>query len=258
MTKVVRLLLLSTSIAFVIQLGLDGVSDGGFSRLLGLSLIGIKRGCYWKLVTYMFVHGGFFHLFLNMITLYFLGPETERAMGGTRFLILYLVSGILGGLGWLFFSDAPWAVCVGASGALFGIIGAFAALFPERPITVLVFYVLPVTMRAWVLAASLAVVELVFLLTSYGGNIAYAAHLAGGLAGYVYTLAAFRGGAIPWFSEAGRAWWRRTVQEMVRRPEVNQEKLDRVLEKIAGQGMNSLTRAERALLERASRERRGQ
>lgn len=255
MTKVVRFLLISTSAAFVVQLGLDGLTGGDFGRLLGLSVVGMKQGHVWQLVTYLFVHGGFWHLFLNMLGLYFLGPETERAMGSTRFLILYLVSGVLGGVGWLFFSNDPRVPCVGASGALFGVIGAFAALFPDRPVTVLVFYVLPVTMKAWALAVTLGVMELVFLLTSFGGNIAYAAHLAGGIAGYVYTLAAFRGRRLPW-SAAGGGAWIQSLRRIWERPGVSEEKLDRVLDKIASQGINSLTRGERELLARASREKR--
>lgn len=247
MTRVVRALLVGTVAAFAVQAVADNLGNGIFSRLFGLSLVGMKRYQYWQLVTYLFVHGGFFHLFLNMLTLYFLGPETERAMGGTRFLILYLLSGMLGGVGWLFFTDAPWSLCVGASGALFGIIGAFAALFPHRPITLLVFFVLPVTMKAWVLAASLGGIELVFLLSSYQNGIAYAAHLAGGIAGYLYTLAAFRGG--------GSAWLARLGGRFRRQPGAERGEIDRILDKIAGQGIQSLTRAERDRLQRASRER---
>ena len=257
MTKVVRFLLIFTSAAFLVQLALDGLTGGDYGRLLGLSVLGVRHGFLWQPVTYLFVHGGFWHLFLNMLGLYFLGPETERAMGSTRFLILYLVSGILGGVGWLLFSDDPRVPCVGASGALFGVIGAFAALFPDRPMTVLVFYVLPVTMKAWVLAVTLGVIELVFLLTSFGGNIAYAAHLAGGVAGYLYTVGAFRGRTL-WRSPTGRfGAWIQALARFRERPGVSEEKLDRVLDKIASQGIHSLTRAEKELLDRASREKRG-
>jgi membrane associated rhomboid family serine protease len=252
MTTGVRFLLLSTCIAFVVQLALDAVTGHGFTSLFSLSGMGIRRGYLWQVATYMFLHANLWHIFLNMLGLYLLGPETERAMGSRRFLVLYFVSGVLGGVGWVFFSRDPFASCLGASGALFGILGAFAALYPDRPITVLVFFVLPVTVKAWVLAASLGVITLLFLLTSYGGNIAYGAHLAGGIAGYFYTLAAFRGRGFGWWSRVGSSLWQRVRS----RPQVSSGELDRVLDKIATQGMNSLTRAERALLERASRKRR--
>lgn len=242
-TRAVRFLIAATVAAYLAQLFVDGITRGGFTRLFGLSILGLKSGYVWQLVTYMFVHGSPMHILLNMLGLYFMGPETERSIGSRHFLILYFLSGILGGLGWLFISDSPWAVCIGASGALFGIMGAFAALFPQQPITLLVLFVLPITMRAWVLAVVLAVTELVFLLGTPGHGIAYAAHLAGGVAGYVYALALFRG-----FGGVSRAWrsWRRE------KPSSDVE-LDRILDKIAQEGIHSLSRQERKVLEEASR-----
>lgn len=244
MTRAVRLLIISTVVVYLFQLFFDGITRGGFTRLFGLSIPGLKSDYLWQLITYLFVHGSAAHIFLNMLGLYFMGPETERAIGSRHFLILYFLSGILGGIGWLFISDAPWAVCIGASGAIFGVIGAFAALFPQRPMTLLVLFVLPVTMKAWVLAVSLAVVELVFLLSSPQQGIAYAAHLAGGLAGYIYALALFRG-----LGGVTRAWknWRREKP-------VSQVELDRILDKIAREGIHTLNRQERKVLEEASRE----
>lgn len=241
----VRVLLLTTAAAFILQSVFDGLTGGGFTALFGLSLAGLKRGFLWQILTYLFVHGGVTHVLLNMLALLFIGPETERSVGTRQFVVLYLASGVLGGLGWLLLSDAPWAVCVGASGAVFGIVAAFAALFPNRPMTLLVFFVFPITMKAWVLAALLAVVELAFLLGSAGGGIAYAAHLAGGVAGYVYTLVAFR--------RPGWASFLRFARKDGRSEAALQRELDRVLDKIASQGMNSLTRGERNLLERESR-----
>lgn len=243
MSRAVRFLIVSTVAVYLLQLFFDGITHGGFTHLFGLSIRGLKHGSIWQLVTYLFVHGSPAHIFLNMLGLYFMGPETERAIGSRHFLILYFLSGILGGIGWLFISDAPWAVCIGASGAIFGVIGAFTALFPQRPITLLVFFVLPVTMKAWVLAVSLAVVELVFMLGTPQQGIAYAAHLAGGVAGYVYALALFRG-----LGGVMRAWknWRREEP-------VSQVELDRILDKIAKEGIHSLSRQERKVLEDASR-----
>ena len=243
MTRAVGFLVISTVAVFLVQIFFDGATRGGFTRFFGLSIPGLKSGYFWQLVTYLFVHGGVAHLFLNMLGLYFMGPETERAIGSRHFLILYFISGILAGIGWLFISDAPWAVCIGASGAIFGVIGAFAALFPQRPITLLVLYILPVTMKAWVLAVSLAIIELVFLLASPHQGIAYAAHLAGGIAGYVYALALFRG-----LGGGMRSWrsWRREEA-------VSQAELDKILDKIAQEGIHRLSRQERTVLEEASR-----
>jgi hypothetical protein len=104
----------------------------GLYALLALSYNGLFRGMIWQPVTYMFLHGGFMHLLFNMFTLFFLGPETERAMGSRHFLAMYLLSGVLGGLGWIWLSPHSHALCVGASGAIYGVLAAFATLYPRR------------------------------------------------------------------------------------------------------------------------------
>lgn len=241
MSRAVRFLLISTVGIYLVQLFFDGITRGGFTHWFGLSMPGLKRGEFWQLATYMFVHGSAAHIFFNMLNLYFMGPVTERAIGARHFLILYFLSGILGGIGWLFISDAPWAVCIGASGSIFGVIGAFAALFPQQPMMLLL---LPVTFKAWQLAVALALLQLVFLLSSPQHGIAYSAHLAGGVAGYVYALALFRGlGGVtrPWRS------WRRENP-------VSQDELDSILDKIAREGIHSLSRRERTVLDKASRD----
>ena len=117
--------------------------------LLPLSMAGLRNGMFWQPLTYIFLHGGFLHLLFNMFTLYFLGPETERTMGSKHFLAMYLLSGILGGLGWIWLSPHPQALCVGASGYIFGVLAAFATLYPRRRLTMLIFFVFPVTLMAW-------------------------------------------------------------------------------------------------------------
>lgn len=205
MTNGVRLLLGFTILANGLQ---SMYQNGGYdvAGFFGLSLYGLLQGFVWEPVTYMFLHGPWYHLALNMLILFTMGPETEKAIGRNQFFIMYFVSGILGGIGWLIISAAetPTAPCIGASGAVFGIIGAFAALFPRRPITLLLLFVIPVTMKAWVLAVVLGSLELVLLLThAFGGHIANAAHIAGGLAGFIYAYVVF--GRVPELDNEGGA-----------------------------------------------------
>ncbi len=247
MTPGVQGLMIVTIAIFLAQALLDGLTGGLITRLLGLSLSGLRKLYVWQFVTYLFVHGSLGHIFLNMLGLYFLGPETERAMGTRHFLSLYFVSGVLGGLGWLIMSEHPWAICIGASGSLFGIIAAFAALFPQRQVTLLVFFVLPITMRAWVMAVGLGLIELFYLLSPFSGGIAYAAHLAGGVAGYVYTLA-LTGKLAGWKDRIGRRASAEGGDD-----DAHAGEIDRLLDKISSQGIHSLTPREREFLERASR-----
>ena len=239
----VRGLLIITVAFFIVQIVADGITNGALTRLLALSWPGLKKLFFWQLVTYLFMHGGVGHLLLNMLSLFFIGPDTERALGTRRFLLLYFLSGIIGGVGWLLMSFTPWAICVGASGAVFGVLGAFAALFPNRPVTLLVFYILPVTMKAWVLATVLVAIQLLFLVGSGEGGIAYSAHIAGGIAGYLFTMII-----------TGRVLKKMSGPSADTRTE---KEVDRILDKIAAEGIGSLTSKERAFLEQVSRERRG-
>lgn len=214
------------------------------------------HGRIWQLFTYMFLHGGAMHLFFNMLILYMLGPETERGMGRRHFLIMYLSSGVLGGLGWVLLTSGH-VPCVGASGAVFGIIGAFGTLYAQRVITVLVFFILPVTTRAWIMAASLGAIELLFVIFQREGTVAHGVHVAGGLAGSLYALIVFRPEvARRLFRFRFRRRPRLTVLEGGGGEAPDHREVDRILDKIAREGMSSLSRQERDLLGRASREHR--
>ena len=226
---------------------------GSLYGLLALSLDGVRHAYLWQPLTYMFLHGSFMHLLFNMFTLYFLGPETERAMGTKHFLAMYLISGILGGLGWLWLSPQPYALCVGASGAIFGVLAAFATLYPRRQLTLLIFFIFPVTMMAWQLVAGLALIEFV-LAGNQSSGIANTAHLAGALAGFLYIDQLFE-------STLLRRLWHRLRDYVSQRPSTprasppppDQAEVDRILDKITAQGIQSLTKAERQTLHRASR-----
>jgi len=226
---------------------------GSLYGMLALSLDGLRHGFLWQPFTYMFLHGGFTHLLFNMFTLYFLGPETERAMGSKHFLAMYLLSGLLGGLGWIWLSPQPHALCVGASGAIYGVLAAFATLYPRRRLTLLIFFIFPVTLMAWQLVAGLALVEFV-LARDQASSIAHTAHLAGAFAGFLYIDQLFENTTL-------RRLWARVRDYVAQRPPTarpappppDQAEVDRILDKISAQGIQSLTKAERQILHRASR-----
>ena len=227
---------------------------GGLYGLLALSLDGVRHGFLWQPLTYLFLHGSFTHLLFNMFTLYFLGPETERAMGSRHFLAMYLLSGLLGGLAWLWLSPDSYAVCVGASGAIYGILAAFATLYPRRQLTLLIFFVIPVTLMAWQLVAGLALIEFILARADQSSNIAHVAHFAGAFAGFLYIDQLFE-------STHLRRLWARARDYVSQRPHTpraappppDQAEVDRILDKITAQGIQSLTKAERQTLHRASR-----
>jgi uncharacterized protein len=134
----------------------------------------------WTLVTYMFVHASFDHLFWNMLFLFFFGIELERRVGEKTFLVIYLLSGITAALVQILVFPS---ILVGASGALFGIMGCLAVIAPE--IRVLIFFVIPLSIRAAIVL--FALVE--FLSFGAADNIAHMAHIAGLLVGVAFGYA---------------------------------------------------------------------
>ncbi len=145
----------------------------------------------FQIITYMFTHADVSHILFNMLSLYFMGPMVEMSLGPKRFLGLYMISGLVGLLahvivGYLPFllgqSGDPVFAVLGASGAVFGVVIAFATLFPDRELMLLF---PPIPIKAWVMALILVGIGLYSGLTGSGGNVAHFAHLGGALAGFV-------------------------------------------------------------------------
>jgi membrane associated rhomboid family serine protease len=139
----------------------------------------------WRPVTYMFLHHDFAHIFLNMLMLWWFGSPLEQIWGQKKFLKYYFITGIGAGLVCVPFYP-PDAVIVGASGALFGILIAFALIYPNA--RVYLWFVLPIKVKYLVIA--FAVIELTATMSYMGGEtasrVASIAHLSGMVIGYFY------------------------------------------------------------------------
>ena len=148
----------------------------------------------WQLVTYMFLHGGISHILFNMLTLWMMGTELEHKWGTRFFTKFYFVCGIGAGLTHVLLGILPFGfanqfyypLTIGASGAIFGLLLAYAVYFPTRPI--LMFFIFPVPAKYFVMI--LGAIQLM-LAAGGGGGIAYTAHLGGIATGYLY-LKGFR------------------------------------------------------------------
>jgi membrane associated rhomboid family serine protease len=253
MGPVTRLIMLVTVGLYAGQTLLQLAGVDFLTGLFGLSVAGIQKHHWWSLLTYAFLHGSPVHLLVNMLMLYFLGSELERELGRRHFILLFLLSGLLGGLGWLLLTWPYEGVCVGASGALFGLLGGYATLFPSREVTLLLFFIFPITMRAWVLAVVLGTVQFFLMISPGTGGVAYSAHVAGGLAGALYVLALFRRAWAREGWERGRA--RLNDIAAIRQAEADRQRrgeVDRLLDKVAQQGLHTLSDAERRTLDQAS------
>ncbi len=158
-------------------------SISGFTEYLWLSPeIGEILSKPWTLITSIFLHGNTWHLFVNMIVLFFFGGELERRIGGRKFLELFIIAGLVGNIGFTAFSNITGDLlpAIGASGAVFGVFAALAIIAPE--IKVLIWFVLPLKIRHALLIFALWDL---FLLPR-GGPIANSAHLSGLLIGVIY------------------------------------------------------------------------
>jgi membrane associated rhomboid family serine protease len=213
----------------------------------------------WGVFTYMFVHGGFWHLAFNMIGLFFFGPRLEMQLGGRSFIRLYLLSG-LGGAAFSFLFARHGAV-VGASGAVFGVLLGFAYFWPRERIYI--WGVLPVEAR-W-LVGVLAAMSLYSGISGTGAGVAHFAHLGGFVAGYAYLrwrkrryLRQWKPMATPKAElakavrrssdgEALKRWRSIRVEEL---HELNREEVVRILAKAEAAGVGSLIPEERAMLDR--------
>src|SRR5262245_47085252 len=147
-------------IVFLYQL-LGPQTDEQLLDLYALSNAGIEQGRWWQLVTHAFLHGNFWHLLFNMAGLWFAGRIVERVMGTARFVGLYLACAIAGGLAQVLLEGGK-SLLLGASGAVCGVILAFATIFPEAQIVLLLFFVLPLRFRAKYLGWGLMVSSLLF------------------------------------------------------------------------------------------------
>jgi membrane associated rhomboid family serine protease len=162
--------------------------------VLGLHPVFVIRALWvWQIATYMFVHGGVFHIVFNMLALWMFGTELERLWGTRYFLKFYFVTGIGAGLLTVFFSLLPVgfaqqlyrANIIGASGAIYGLLLAYALYFPDRPIYM--YFVFPVPAKVFV-----AIMGGIAFLSSLGesGGVASATHLFGLLVAYLYLKSA--------------------------------------------------------------------
>ncbi len=175
------------------------VFDSSLFPLLALSREGLGEGCWWSFLTHAFLHGNLFHLIVNMVALWFTGPVLEEMLGGLRYLLLYLSGAIAGGVIQTY--SSPQSVdLVGASGAVCALLVGFGTLLPRLQITALIFFVIPIRMRASTLAWLVMGASLLFWIFGIEPGIGHLAHFGGGAAGFLLCLHYRRRGVvrIPW------------------------------------------------------------
>jgi membrane associated rhomboid family serine protease len=147
----------------------------------------LGSGYLWQLVSYMFLHGGFWHILVNMLTLWMFGVDLERDWGTRRFLEYYFLCGVGAGICVVVASVLFGGMnsrTIGASGAIFGILLAFGLLYPDR--TVLFSFLFPMKAKYFVM-----IIGAITFMSSFSGGsgVSHIAHLGGMIFGYAYLKA---------------------------------------------------------------------
>jgi len=191
LTRMVKWLILVTSAAFIVTyvpLQIFGANYFGFPfAWFALRTNDVLHGFYlWELVTYLFLHGGWFHIIFNMFALWMFGSDLESLWGGKKFLFYYFLTGIGAGvldvtLGALFPSPIPTAT-IGCSGAVYGLLLAYGMIFPDRPIYL--YMIIPIKAKWFVVI--MGAIEFVSSFSTPGSGVSHVAHLGGMLFGYLY------------------------------------------------------------------------
>lgn len=220
----------------------------------------------WGPATYMFMHGGFMHLLLNMLFLFFFGPPLETLWGDREFLKFYMICGLGGvALSYLFLP----ANVIGASAAVYGLMLAFAMNWPDAPIYV--WGIFPV--KAKYLVGFLFIVALLSAAQGSGGGVAHFAHLGGLVSGFAYLKSDWRPGhrlsrwtkaatrrrrlvIVPGDEEAEEGRPVGASARQHREDAALYDRVDEVLDKISAQGMSALSPEELKILDEVSRRHR--
>jgi len=242
-TPWVQRLLIANVLMFFVQMTSPSVT----SLLLFVPTEVLTRP--WTLVTYMFLHAGIGHIFFNMLGLFFFGPRVEERIGSNRFITLYLISGIVGALFSIML--APRNPILGASGAVLGVLMAFARFWPRERL--LIWGVVPVEAR-WLVIIYAAL----DVLGGFGGvgrgGVANFAHLGGFAGALLYLLflerrqgaRRFKAAATPRVPDDALGAWQKVDRNSIHA--VNRDEVDRILDKISASGIGSLTPQERQFL----------
>lgn len=242
-----------------------------FNSYFALSPYAAASGKVWTLLTYGFLHDprNLLHILANVLAIYFLGRELIPLLGNRRFVSVYLSAVATGGLLWLATNWQTQGLVVGASAAACGLLIIYAGFFPHRPITFLLFFILPVTLKPKHIAITLLLLDLTgFAFYEVLGaaspfGVAHSAHLGGMFAGWVYfrylhdrtwTLIGARRQANASRRPVATDFPTDEADDSAELPTANRNlraEVDRILDKINSEGFGALTPEEKRLLDSA-------
>ena len=254
-------LILMLIVSFIFQSVLKLFSvDLPLLRSFGLSFESLKSGFVWTLLTYSFLHEGALHLLFNILGIHFISRNLEYSLTRESFIMLFLLSVVLGSISWLSFNINE-GFLIGTSAFVMGSLTRFCLMRPDNPITFLLFFVLPVSLKPKHLLIGVIGLELygfIFSELQNISNIAHSAHLGGMLAGFILSTSFGKSLVLPKLSfkssKVRSAKSKTTVTDYSIDSEVTtdlENQVDKILDKINEKGFGSLTDREKSLLEKA-------
>ena len=286
----VKILLIATIGAFVLQqiINISFPGPGNrpnpfFRNWLELNIQNFEELKVWTIVSYAFLHApitnaptihatnNLIHILGNMLGLFFIGRIIELLIGRQQFFVLYFSGAVIGGITYLFFHLNDASSVIGASAAVSALLAFFCMHYPEQPVTFLLFFIIPMTIKPkWLFWGFLGVSTYLLLFSEIQGTnrVAHSAHLGGFLTGVVYYRYIYsrRSGSKSTFRQPGIElpnWFKRRkktksqISYQVNRPTQNrielQREVDRILDKINKSGFSSLNDTEKEILDKAKK-----
>lgn len=271
-TSVLAWLISAIVAGFVLQIVAGRVfeSPGSVEHLFGLSVGGLRALRVWDLLTYSFLHdpGNLLHILGNVLGLYFIGRTLLPLLGARRFLGLYAGAVIAGGIVW---AAANWhlgGTLIGASAGVFGLFVVYACFFPHQPVTFLLLFIIPVTLKPKHVAIAALLVDLTgcifyeVLGVASPFGFAHSAHLGGMAAGWIYYRYVHESKwrlpgrrveiELPrWVKKGGKVAAPGPFQINLGNREDLRAEVDRILDKINSQGFGALSAEEKRVLDEA-------
>jgi len=256
-------------VSFVLQSIADLIFDHNFIySYLSFNPPSIRSGYLWSLITYGFLHDGPLHLVMNLLGLHFISRNIEERIGSKKFKFFIAVCLTSGSLFWLLFNFGTNSHLIGFSAVILGSLCFFCLDRPNQPITFLLFFVLPVTIKPKWLLVGVIGLEIYGLLNTELpglGGIAHSAHFGGICSGFIYFMFVAKNISIPirfTFLPRGSQKPNKSTNSLTRKPnyKVNfgmsssiKNETDRILDKINEKGFGSLTNVEKETLEKAKK-----
>ncbi len=249
-TPVVKKLIIANIAVFVVQILFSRVFHIYLSPYLGLVPKYVyTRFAVWQIFSYLFLHGSFFHILINMFVLWMFGSELERYWGSREFLFYYFITGVGAGIFSIIADLNSTIPIIGASGAIYGVLTAFGMIFPNR--LIYIYFIIPIRAKYFVII--IGIITFLSAFSSSATGIAHFAHLGGMVIGFIYLKKNIR---LKYIIER---WKRfrfnrrlRIIRYKQKKIKDSKEQIDMILDKINEVGYENLTEEEKKILYRAS------